>query len=107
MASRKSPYSSTRYKTVKKNIEDVMSRKTSSNSTSNGQSMSSKIGNYETRLSSIGVDTKAAKDTRNPIEKALNLKEGQNFLFDIFDMLLLPSCSSYKRIFMENLDNFP
>lgn len=98
MARRKSPYSSTRYKTVKKNIEDVMSRKTSSNSTSNNQSISSKIGNYETRLSSIGVDTEEAKDTRNPIEKALNLKEGQNFLFDIFEVLGRPQQALFGGI---------
>lgn len=96
MASRKSPYSSTRYKTVKKNIEDVMSRKTSS--TSNNQSISSKIGNYETRLSSIGIDTEEAKDTRNPIEKALNLKEDQNFLFDIFEVLGRPQQALFGGI---------
>lgn len=96
MASRKSPYSSARYKTVKKNIEDVMSRKTSSNS--NNQSISSKIGNYETRLSSIGIDTEEAKDTRNPVEKFFNVKEDQNFLFDIFEVLGRPQQALFGGI---------
>lgn len=130
MARRKNPYSSTRYKTVKNNIEDVMSKEassisnnyvsTSSNSPysskkyktiksnikdamkkdkeENEVDLAKKIKNYETRLSSIDVDTEAAKDTRNPIEKFFNVKEDQNFLFDIFEVLGRPQQALFGGI---------
>ena len=43
--------------------------------------------NYATRLEAINAD---GKDTRNPIEKLLNLPEDQNFLFDIGEILDRP-----------------
>lgn len=43
--------------------------------------------NYETRLEAINAD---GKDTRNPLEKLLNLPEDQNFLFDIGELLDRP-----------------
>lgn len=95
MAKYKSPYSSKRYKTVKNNIEDVMSKKTSSLSNND---MSSKINNYETRLKSVGVDTEAAKDTRNPVEKFFNVQQDQNFLFDIFEVLGRPQQALFGGI---------
>ena len=94
MASSKNNIYANRLKTVKSNISDVMSN----NKTTSTNTMSSKIGNYEKRLSSIGVDTEAAKDTRNPIEKALNLKEDQNFLFDIFEVLGRPQQALFGGI---------
>ena len=43
--------------------------------------------NYATRLEAINAD---GKDTRNPLEKLLNLPEDQNFLFDIGELLDRP-----------------
>ena len=43
--------------------------------------------NYATRLEAINAD---GKDTRNPLEKLLNLPEDQNFLFDIGEILDRP-----------------
>lgn len=43
--------------------------------------------NYKTRLEAIKAD---GKDTRNPVEKLLNLPEDQNFLFDIGEILDRP-----------------
>lgn len=43
--------------------------------------------NYATRLEAINAD---GKDTRNPLEKLLNLPEDQNFLFDIAELLDRP-----------------
>lgn len=95
MAKRKSPYSSTRYKKVKSNIEDVMSKKTSSISNND---LSSKIGNYEKRLSNIGVNTEEAKDTRNAVEKFFNVQQDQNVLFDIFEVLGRPQQALFGGI---------
>lgn len=105
MASSRNNVASKRLKTVKSNISDVMSKQNPITTT--GNTMSSKIGNYEKRLSSIGVDTKAAKDTRNPLEKALNLKEDQNFLFDIFEILGRPQQALFGGIeAMQEGDSF-
>ena len=54
------------------------------------EKLQNQINNYETRLKSIGVNPEAAKDTRNPIEKLLNLKQDQNVLFDIFEIINRP-----------------
>ena len=43
--------------------------------------------NYKTRLEAINAD---GKDTRNPLEKLLNLPEDQNVLFDIGELLDRP-----------------
>lgn len=56
------------------------------------------IGNYKTRLENIGVDPEEATDTRNPIEKALNLKKDQNVLFDIFEVLNRPQQALFGAI---------
>lgn len=48
------------------------------------------VKNYKNRLKNIGVDPEKAIDTRNPLEKALNLKKDQNVLFDIFEVLNRP-----------------
>ena len=50
------------------------------------QDLEKTVENYKTRLSASGVDT----DTRNPLEKLLNLPEDQNFLFDIAEVLGRP-----------------
>lgn len=43
--------------------------------------------NYKTRLESAGVNTEAATDKRNAVEKFLNLEKDQNVLFDIMELL--------------------
>lgn len=48
------------------------------------------INNYSARLAAGGVDPSEATDTRNWLEKALNLKQDQNFIFDIFEILNRP-----------------
>lgn len=54
------------------------------------------ISNYQTRLKNVGVDDK--KDKRNFVEKLLNLPEGQNFLFDIFEILNRPQQAVFGGI---------
>lgn len=51
-----------------------------------------------TRLQSVGVDTNALTDTRNPLEKALNLTEDQNFLFDILETINRPQQAIFGAI---------
>ena len=48
------------------------------------------ISNYSARLAASGVDPNEALDKRNWLEKALNLRQDQNFLFDIFEILNRP-----------------
>ena len=56
------------------------------------------ISNYETRLDTAGVDVDEATDKRNFIEKALNLKEDQNFIFDFFEILGRPQQALFGAI---------
>lgn len=56
------------------------------------------VGNYKNRLKNIGVDPEKAIDTRNPLEKALNLKKDQNVLFDIFEVLNRPQQALFGAI---------
>lgn len=53
------------------------------------------LSNYKTRL---GDAAEEATDTRNPIEKALNLKKDQNVLFDIFELLGRPQQALFGAI---------
>ena len=56
----------------------------------NDNKVARQISNYQTRLGASGIDASKATDDRNFIEKALNLPEDQNFLFDIFEILDRP-----------------
>lgn len=56
------------------------------------------VENYKTRLSNAGIDAKEATDSRNPIEKALNLTEDQNVLFDIFEIMGRPQQALFGAI---------
>ena len=58
------------------------------------QDLEQAVSNYQTRLSASGVDT----DTRNPLEKLLNLPEDQNFLFDIAEVLGRPQQAIFGAI---------
>lgn len=58
------------------------------------QDLEKTVENYQTRLASSGVDT----DTRNPLEKLLNLPEDQNFLFDIAEIIGRPQQAVFGAI---------
>lgn len=58
------------------------------------QDLEQTVENYQTRLSASGVDT----DTRNPLEKLLNLPEDQNFLFDIAEIIGRPQQALFGAI---------
>lgn len=58
------------------------------------QDLEQTVSNYQTRLSASGVDT----DTRNPLEKLLNLPEDQNFLFDIAEIIGRPQQAFFGAI---------
>ncbi|PWV90271.1 hypothetical protein DFQ01_14447 [Paenibacillus cellulosilyticus] len=49
------------------------------------------ITNARTRLQDVGVNVKTDTDRRNWFEKATNLPEGQNFIFDALELLGRPS----------------
>ncbi len=56
------------------------------------------INNLSARLAAGGVDPNEALDTRNWLEKGLNLKQDQNFLFDIFEILNRPQQALFGGI---------
>ena len=58
------------------------------------QDLEKTVSNYQTRLASSGVYT----DTRNALEKLLNLPEDQNFLFDIAEVLGRPQQAIFGAI---------
>jgi transcriptional regulator with XRE-family HTH domain len=50
------------------------------------------------RIAGAGLDPAKQQDTRNFIEKGLNLKEGQNAIFDIFEVLNRPQQALFGGI---------
>lgn len=91
MAKTKSVYGD-RLKNVKAAHEKVYKKSTDSSS------IPYKIGNYEKRLSSVGIDTKEATDKRNWFEKLTNLPEDQNALFDAFELIGRPQQALFGAI---------
>lgn len=73
-------------------------RTASTSSKTTQDTLRNQIGNYETRLQNVGINPKKAKDTRNPIEKFLNLKENQNVLFDIFELINRPQQALFGAV---------
>ena len=61
------------------------------------------INDYNARLAAAGVDPSKATDTRNWLEKSLNLTPNQNALFDVFEILNRPQQALFGGI--ENLQN--
>ena len=59
------------------------------------------INDYKARLDAAGVDPSKETDTRNWLEKSLNLTPNQNALFDIFELLNRPQQALFGGI--ENL----
>src|SRR6056300_353794 len=56
------------------------------------------VEGYEKRLEGSGIDVEQATDKRNFVEKALNLKEDQNFFFDVFEVLRRPQQALFNGI---------
>lgn len=68
-----------------------------SNSSSSNNNVQKRIKNYKTRLKNIGKDTDIT-DKRNWLEKTLNLKQDQNVLFDVFELLGRPQQALFGAI---------
>ena len=66
----------------------------SSEEKSTSEKLQKQVGNYKTRLEAADQDT----DKRNVVEKLLNLPEGQNVLFDIFEVLGRPQQAVFGAI---------
>lgn len=62
------------------------------------EKVGSQISNAKTRLSAAGVDVDKVTDTRNPVEKMLNLTEDQNFLFDMLELLGRPQQTIFGAV---------
>lgn len=86
------------YKTVKSGNKKAIAKAFSQSTAGKQSDLQKQIDNLSTRMSASGVDTSKAKDTRNPIEKFLGLKENQNFVFDIFELLNRPQQAIFGAI---------
>ena len=79
--------SSSKKVTLKSKMEQKQEKSTT-------EKLQNQVGNYKTRLEAAGQDT----DKRNWLEKTLILPEGQNVLFDIFDILGRPQQAIFGGI---------
>ena len=69
-----------------------------SSKTGSGRDMRAQASNAAERLRAAGVDPDELTDKRNFLEKKLNLKEDQNVLFDIFELLNRPQQALFGGI---------
>lgn len=83
---------------LKKSNENAMKSLKMIWNTGKNTDIQNKINNQKTRLEKSGIDVSAKKDKRNIIEKALNLKEDQNFLWDIAEIINRPQQALYGII---------
>lgn len=56
------------------------------------------VEGYKTRFAGSGIDVENATDTRNAVEKALNLNENQSTFLDIFEVWERPQRAVYGAI---------
>ena len=75
-----------------------MTKKKSSSEKTQQEKLQNQVNNYRTRLEAAGVNPDEATDKRNIIEKALNLPEDQNVLFDILDIINRPQQALFGAI---------
>lgn len=68
----------------------------SNNNDSSTNNLKSQLDNYKTRFQSAGQEDPT--DTRNWLEKALNLEQDQNVLFDIFEIIGRPQQALFGAI---------
>lgn len=85
------------YKSRINNVKKASS-KISMSQQNNNNNMAKSIENSKIRLSNVGVDPVKAKDDRNWFEKALNLKQDQNALFDLFEIIGRPQQALFRGI---------
>lgn len=85
------------YKNISKDLQkqtkeaERIAKKAYAKTTAGKQAkLQKQIDNLTTRMNAGGVSTEKVKDTRNPVEKFLGLKENQNFVFDVFELLGRP-----------------
>lgn len=71
-------------------------RRTKSTKSDTNNKLKNQLNNYNTRLSALGKTN--VTDTRNWFEKLTNLDEGQNVLFDIFELLDRPRNALFTGI---------
>ena len=85
------------YEKLYKSIKSAKESAARANRTT-ADNLETQIKNKKTRLEAGGVDVDKATDSRNPLEKFLGLKEDQNFLFDIFELLGRPQQAVFGAI---------
>ena len=73
------------YKSYKSSKNKIIANRDKIDTKSKISKKEKEASNLQKRLKAGGVDVKT--DTRNWFEKATNLPENQNFIFDLFDLL--------------------
>lgn len=61
-------------------------------------SLTKQISNTSARLAAVGEDATKIADTRNPLEKILNLTPDQSFIFDIFELINRPQQALFGAV---------
>lgn len=85
-------------KTIKKMNKQLGTSKVPSlKSTNKTKTLSDQYANYQKRLAGSGIDSSKA-DSRNPLEKLLNLTPDQNFISDIFEIINRPQQALFGGI---------
>lgn len=75
-------------------LNNLKKKRSGSTTSTTSSKLTKTLGNYETRLENIGVEA----DSRNPVEKFLNLPEDQNVLFDVFEIIGRPQQALFTGI---------
>ena len=85
-------------KTSKKFLKSRVKGSSSNKTSSSSNTLQDQVNNYKTRLAAAGVDIDEETDKRNWLEKALNLEEHQNVLFDALEILGRPQNALFTGI---------
>ncbi|HLO12803.1 MAG TPA: hypothetical protein VK190_11375 [Pseudoneobacillus sp.] len=80
-------------------------KKLQDKTTENINKLKRENSNYTTRLNDAGVNVKKETDTRNPIEKALNLNPNNNALWDVVQTINrgLNGVSNMEKQYLKNI----
>ncbi len=78
--------------------EKLKSLQTGTKPVTSVSSAKKQLENYQKRLTASGLSATEATDTRNELEKFLNLPENQPFLLDALDLLSRPQQALFGGI---------
>jgi len=80
------------------NMDELYAAQKTQNLTEAEASVQSQIDNTRAKLEAVGANPDQQTDTRNPLEKMLNLRQDQNLIFDIFELINRPQQAIFNTI---------